>query len=218
VHFLSRGPDYTVLFRDHEADFILAKRKYASDTDSQSGARTAHQRTDAASIVDVLRMHLIGASTGSGLSGQDRLPGIVNYFSGSDAALWHTGIPTFAKMQYCGVYPGIDLVYHGNPSRLEFDFQVAPGASASRIRLHFAGARRLELDGNGNLIVFARHGRIEFHKPLIYQLESDNSQRIVEGRFRVFTNGTLGFGSETTIIHGDWSSIRFLIIQPIWEL
>jgi hypothetical protein len=204
VRFLSRGPGYAILFQDHEADFVLAK----SD---DAGAGHVPPTADTASVTDVLRMRLVGESADSSLSGRDRLPGTVNYFSGSDAARWHTGIPTFAKVQYRGVYPGVDLVYYGSPSRLEFDFQVAAGASASNIRLHLEGARRLKLDRNGNLVVFAGHGQISFHKPLIYQLESDHTKRIVEGRFRIFSDGTLGF------TFGDYDHTRSLVIDPILD-
>lgn len=162
-------------------------------------------------IFDVLHMRLIGASADSELSAQDRLPGIVNYFSGSDPAQWHTRIPTFATIRYSGIYPAINLVYYANRSRLEFDFQVAPGASPSRIRIHFDGARRLELERNGNLAVFAGHGHISFHKPLIYQLESDNTKRVVDGRFRVLTDGTLGFSL------GHYDHSRPLVIDPILD-
>ena len=211
MRFLSRGPDYTVLFRDREADFFLAKRKYATEGESLSVVRPRPRKPGANSLIDVLHMRLIGVSPDTELSGQDQLPGVVNYFSGSDAAQWHTGIPTFAKVKYKNVYPGIDLVYYGSSSRLEFDFLVAAGASPSRIRLHFAGARRLELDPSGNLIVFASNGQIKFHKPLIYQLDSDNTKRIVEGRFRISTNGTLGFSL------GVYDHTRPLVIDPILD-
>ena len=36
-----------------------------------------------------------------------------NYFIGNDPAQWHTNIPTFARVRYAEVYPGIDLVYYG---------------------------------------------------------------------------------------------------------
>ncbi len=211
VRFLSRGPSYAILFQDHEADFVLEKSDYASGNKHQPRAGQPPPTVDTASVTDVVRMRLAGESADSALSGQDRSPGTVNYFSGSDAARWHTGIPTFAKVQYRGVYPGVDLVYYGNPSRLEFDFQVAGGACASSIRLHLEGARRLKLDQNGNLVVFAGHGQISFHKPLIYQLESDHTKRIVEGRFRIFSDGTLGF----TL--GDYDHTRLLVIDPILD-
>jgi hypothetical protein len=80
---------------------------------------------------------------------------------------------------------GVDLTYYGNRQRLEFDFELAPGADARAIRLHFDGARKLKLDPNGNLIIVAANGQIIFHKPVIYQSESENRKQTVEGSFRI---------------------------------
>ena len=63
-----------------------------------------------------------------------RLPGYVNYIVGRDPRGWHTHIPTYAAIAYRGIYPGIDLVYYGVAGRLEYDFQLAPGADPGRIR------------------------------------------------------------------------------------
>ena len=32
----------------------------------------------------------------------------------------------YSRVAENGVYPGIDLVYHGNQGQLEYDFDVAP--------------------------------------------------------------------------------------------
>ena len=42
------------------------------------------------------------------------LPGVTNYFIGSDPAKWRTNVAGYAKVKYEGVYPGIDLVYYDN--------------------------------------------------------------------------------------------------------
>ncbi|MGH8010613.1 MAG: hypothetical protein ACREQ3_26775, partial [Candidatus Binatia bacterium] len=55
---------------------------------------------------------------------------------------WRTDIPTYAKVKYQSVYPGIDLVYYGNQRRLEYDFIVAPGADPTVIRLAVDGLER----------------------------------------------------------------------------
>lgn len=211
VRFLSRGRGYNILFQDQEVDFILEKRGRAPRSHRLQGSGQESQESGAGAIFDVLHMRLIGASAHSELSAQDRLPGIVNYFFGSNPGRWLTKIPTFASIQYSGVYPDINLVYYANSSRLEFDFQVAPGASPSRIRIHFDGSRRLELDRHGNLTVLAGKGRISFHKPLIYQLESDNTRHIVDGKFRILKDGTLGFSL------GPYDHGRSLVIDPILD-
>ena len=115
------------------------------------------------------------------------------------------------RIEYRGVYQGIDLLYYSSEDRLEFDFRIAPRASASEIRLHFDGARGLERDAKGNLDVVASHGRLIFHKPLIYQLGSDNRKHLVEGSFRLLAGGNLGF----TV--GLYDHSRALVIDPILD-
>src|SRR5206468_10291421 len=75
----------------------------------------------------VLRLQLVGANPTPHIAGLEELPGKVNYLLGNDATKWHTNIPTYAKVQYEGVYPGVDLVYYGQQGHLEYDFVVAPG-------------------------------------------------------------------------------------------
>jgi hypothetical protein len=73
-------------------------------------------------IPAVLRMSLVGANPLAKVSGFDELPGKSNYFIGNDPKKWRTNVPTYAKVKYEGVYPGVDLVYYGNQGRLEYDF------------------------------------------------------------------------------------------------
>ena len=80
------------------------------------------------------------------LEGLDRQPGVVNYLLGNDQSHWLRGIPTYARVRGRSLYPGVDIVYHGTGSRLEYDFALAPGADASRIGLRFSGAQRVRVE------------------------------------------------------------------------
>jgi len=82
----------------------------------------------------VLRLRLEGSNPAAPVSGQDPLEGTANYFTGSTASSWHTGVPTYQKVAYSGVYPGIDLVYYGTQGQLEYDYVVHPGADRHTIR------------------------------------------------------------------------------------
>jgi hypothetical protein len=84
-------------------------------------------------------MKLLGANPSPKMAGESALPGKVNYLIGKDPSKWRTNIPTFEKVRYEAVYPGIDLVYYGNQRQMEYDFVVAPGADPNQIRLSFAG-------------------------------------------------------------------------------
>src|SRR5436190_15846082 len=98
-------------------------------------------------------MQLLGANPQPVLRPLDEQPGKSNYFLGQDPKQWRTNVPTFAQVQYRAVYPGVDLLYHGNQRQLEYDFVLAPGADPQKIRLAFAGAQKLQINQAGELVL-----------------------------------------------------------------
>ena len=78
------------------------------------------------------------ANPNAPVRGLDQLPGKSNYFIGSDPNKWRIDVPTYAKVKYDNVYPGVDLVYYGNQRQLEYDFVVAPGVDPGVIVLELA--------------------------------------------------------------------------------
>src|SRR5271170_8174765 len=141
VRFLSRGNGSELYFTNAEAVLELSKAAPVNPVHGPQG----HALSDGSSrqTVDILRMRLEGMSKCTQVTGQDKLPGKVNYFLGKDPAHWHSNVATYAKVKYTGVYPGIDLVYYGNHRQLEYDFVLAPGADPNSIRLHLSGAQRI---------------------------------------------------------------------------
>ena len=157
---------------------------------------------------DVIRMELVGAAADSKVSGVEPLAGKANYLIGNDPSKWHTDVATFARVKYAGVYPGVDLVYYGSQRRLEYDFVIAPGASARQVRVRFDGARRLRVGADGNLRIFARNGEIAFQKPVVYQMR-DGRRELVDGHF--VTSGK----NEVRFALGNYDAGRELVIDPI---
>jgi hypothetical protein len=209
VKFLSQGNGYSLFLTDSSAVLALTKQ----DAINAKSGGTVVNGPKAASVhqvgkTDVVRMELAGASRDLHVTGADQLPGMANYLIGNDPAKWHSGVPTYAKVQYTGVYPGIDLVYYGSQRQLEYDFVIAPGASPKPIRLQFAGARKLKLTADGDLTVAATNGEIAFHKPVIYQLK-DGRRQPVEGRFSLLAKNAVGF----TL--GQYDHAKPLVIDPV---
>ena len=88
---------------------------------------------------------LVNANPQPELLPETKLPGRSNYLLGPDPGKWMTDVTHYGKVRYRNVYPGIDVVYYGNQSRLEHDFVIHSGADARQIRLAFSGVRRMEL-------------------------------------------------------------------------
>jgi len=204
--FQSRGNGYSLFLTDKEAVLALTKGDGTSKNHVRRGTLRTQPSTYAA-MTDVIHMQLVGASNNLRITGNEQLPGTANYFIGNDPSKWHANVPTYAKVKYSGAYPGIDLVYYGSQRQLEYDFIVAPGVSPKPVRLHFAGAEKLRLDSDGDLTIMAKHGKIAFHKPVIYQVK-DGQRQPIEGRFALLDRNTVGFAL------GQYDRSRGLVIDP----
>ena len=142
----------------------------------------------------VLRMKLRNANPAAKVTGEDELAGTSNYFIGNDPAKWRTKVPTYAKVKYEGIYPGIDLVYYGNQRQLEYDFIVAPGADPHRIAFDVRGAKRIRRDARGDLVLTMKMGEdeIRWHKPLVYQ-ERNGTRQEIAAHYAITDTNRVGF-------------------------
>lgn len=129
-----------------------------------------------------LRIKLVGANTAARGEGLEPLATKVNYFLGNDPKQWRTSVPTFGRVGYQNVYPGIDLVYYGNQRQLEYDFVVAPGADLKQIALDFQAAGRIEIDRSGDLVMDRGGVPVRQRKPIVFQ-ELNGVRREIDGRY-----------------------------------
>src|SRR5437773_7790597 len=189
VRFLARGAGYSLYLTAGEAVLVLTK----PNPDAKRDLRSTPERrgTQPRGTPVVVRMSVVGAAPKPLVSGLDELPGKANYLIGNPAK-WRTNVPTYAKVHYRAVYPGIDLVYYGNQRQLEYDFVVSPGADPERIVLGFQGAERLEINAEGELVLHAAGGVIRQRVPVIYQ-EIDGVRTKIEGGYVLKDAHRVGF-------------------------
>jgi RHS repeat-associated protein len=131
-----------------------------------------------------------------------------NYLQGTDPKQWRTGVPHFARIQYANLFPGIDVVYYGNPQQLEYDLIVHPGADPSQIRFRLDGATQTNLAPNGDLVLQAAGQTALFHKPVLHQVKN-GTKRPVTGSYHL-ADGTVGFRV------GAYDPSLPLIIDPVF--
>lgn len=191
VKFLARGDGYALFLTGQEAVLKL-----------RSGKPEARNPQSA-----ILKMSLAGTKASPKVSGVERLPGRGNYFLGNDTSRWQTGIESFAKVKYESVYPGVDLIWHGNQRQLEYDFVVAPGARAEKIEMDFSGVQALTLDGDGSLTLRAEGADVRMLKPVAWQ-EVDGARREVRCAYRIK-------GNRVTFRLGEYDAGRSLVIDPV---
>ncbi len=198
VKFLARGGGYALFLTANET--VL---RYRNERASGRG----HDSNDPSSAV--LRMKLEGTNANPQITGLAELPGKSNYFIGNDPRQWRTEIPTYSKVKYEAIYPGVDLVYYGTQGRqLEYDFMVAAGADPRQIKLSFAGADKLELDFKGDLLLSSLGRQMRMHKPVVYQ-EKDGVREEITGRYILNGEQEIGFDIAA------YDATRPLVIDPV---
>ncbi len=188
VKFLARGNGYTIFLTPNEAVFSL---------------RDQETRTDSA----VLRMKLVGGNA-EALSGEQKLQGKVNYLVDDDRSKWRTNIPTFRKVHYDNVWPGVDLLWYGTQKELEYDFIIKPGGDVSQVRLSFAGVDQMRIDESGNLMLKSNGEEVTHSAPIVYQ-ELDHGRVGVPGKYVVGEKDEIGFAV------GEYDRNKPLVIDPI---
>jgi hypothetical protein len=188
VRYLSRGDRYTL--------FLMQSGEAVLKLVGNSGR------------VESLRVAFLGAAPAPAVAAKGHLAGKSAYFVGNDPRRWRTGVSHYRSVEYKDLYPGIDLVYYGNPDRLEYDLRVAPGADASRIVLVFEGNRGLTLDAEGNVVAELASGNILHRAPVVYQ--EDHGTRVpVKARY------TLRGANRIGIELGEYDRKTALVIDPI---
>ena len=214
VQFLARGPGYTLQLTP------TAMLLSVNGPQRPPGGRLDVSRD---SPPATLRMQLIGASSAPRIVGADPLPGRSHYFIGNDPKKWQTDIPQYAQVRYQDTYPGIDLVFYGNQEgRLEHDFVVRPGADPRAIQLAFEGVGRIEIDGQGDLVLplataapqSAEGGArrtLRLERPRLYQ-ETSGRRREIPGRYVLRgPSAARRVGFEV----GRYDRTRPLVIDPV---
>jgi hypothetical protein len=188
VEFLARGAGYTLYLKPDGATLVLNSAR-------QAGGSDAAQRRPNRSA---LSMRLAGANLAASLEGVEKLRGEANYFLGNNPQSWRTHIPTFGRVSYHNIYPGVDLVYYGHSGQLEYDFLVAPGADVRQIKLALDAKPHLTADGD--LALAMGPSEVRFQKPVIYQPEPDGTRHYLDGGYVIASDSGQPAGSRETRI------------------
>jgi hypothetical protein len=205
--FLVRGSSYGLYFGADGAILSLPSQVSLSQPSRAKRRSNSQSQSPRALHFDQIEMKLAGANAKAEVTAIDPLPGKTNYLIGDDPAQWHRGIPQFARLRYENIYPGINLVFYGNQGRLEYDFQVAPGADPAQAELQFDGAKQLALQ-DGDLVVNSAGSSVRFQAPRVYQQIAGREQP-VEGKFVLRAGNRAGFAL------GPYDHSRELVIDPI---
>ncbi len=141
-----------------------------------------------------------GADRTPSIAAADRQAGRVNYLNGAER---HTGIPTYGRVVYRDLWPGIDLVFAADRGQLKYELHLASGANLANARFAYAGIDGLSVAGNGGLAVHTQNGTLRDAPP-----RSRQGGAAVASRFRLTGKRSYGFSL------GAYDRSRPLVIDP----
>jgi hypothetical protein len=191
--FVVRAP-YPIFLRADRAMLVLPRKIWP--------------QAESARPASAVSLELVGSNETARSEGLDRLPGRSNYYIGTDARNWQSGIPQYAAVSFKSIYPGIDLLYYGKDGEMEYDLVLSPGADPSAIKFRISGADEVALNGSGNLDLHTPSGIVELRKPVIYQKQKDESRLPVDGDFVLS-------GNEVSLRVEDYEKDKPLIVDPV---
>jgi hypothetical protein len=157
-------------------------------------------------------VEFVGASRDARIEGLNPASAYANFFIGKDPAKWRSHVTGFERVRYANLYPGIDLVYHGEGhQRLEYDLAVAPGADPGQIRLRISGDHEAQIGKDGELDLDGPEGVVRLDSPMLYQ-NIANGKRAIAGGFVQLAKNEFGFRT------AGYDKSRPLIIDPTINL
>jgi Beta-propeller repeat/FG-GAP-like repeat len=212
VKYLSRGTDYGLFLTPTEATIVHNTRMRVPDS-MQGADATGGLASLGASTVktnSIVRLSWIGADPKTEARGVGLQRGITNYLLGNDRSQWHRRVPRYSGVELRHVYPGIDLVYHGNAQKLEFDYNIAPKADPKQIQVGIDGPSLVAVDGEGRLTIDVGGDHVVLLKPVVYQ-ERNGKRTLVEAKYVMKESHRFGFEL------GPYDTSLPLVIDPVLE-
>lgn len=163
----------------------------------------------------VVKLEFVGANPEARPQGESQTEAVVSYFKGQPEN-WLTGLPTYSTIAYRNLWPGVDLAFSGNDSRLKYEFVVNPGADSSTIKLSYGGASQVFLNEKGQLEIHTPAGSFVDEAPVAYQI-IDGQKIYVPVKFEILEK-TTGIDGQVSLGHtfklGTYDRTRVLYIDP----
>jgi len=178
VAFVARQGGVTLFITEEGMTFALREVKAVprapgmSPRDEIAARRKALSEAKTATLTMKL---VVGASAGAAwakravLRGEKELITKSNFFLGNDKTKWRTNVPNYGQVRAKDAVPGVDVVWHGGDSGIEYDLEVAAGVDARQLAFEIDGADRAYVAEDGSLEIATAAGTLVQRPPKVVQ-------------------------------------------------
>jgi hypothetical protein len=149
----------------------------------------------------------------------------VSYRIGRDRSRHADLLDTYEGVNLGDMYPGVNVQLRATGNNVEKIFTVAPKHDAGQIRIKLAGAKRIEIGAQGELIAHTGNGPVTFTAPIAFQEAADGQRMAVPVSYALIgSDGTMHGTSDT--LHGEasyafnvgaYDNSRPLVIDPLLQ-
>jgi hypothetical protein len=207
INFVSRAEEYGLFISAVKATIVHHGKARVSDGADPSSVVAALANSEVPTR-SVMELSWRGANPRVRPRGAGMQTGESNYLIGKDPRKWQRHVPRYDRVKLAGLYPGIDLAYHGAESRVELDYTLAPHADPKAIQIGIGGPSLVSLDASGNLSISSAGDEMLLLPPVAYQ-EKSGRREIVRARYVLADSHRVGFEL------GEYDRSRPLVIDPI---
>ncbi len=117
----------------------------------------------------------------------------------------------YKKLIYKELYPGIDVEYVIHPEKgVEYSLIVQPGADISKVKMKYSGAKSIDIDLEGNILIHTACGDITDHAPKSFYA---GGHAVVPSAFNIDHNTvsftTAKYDASQTLVIDPWTVTVF---------
>jgi pimeloyl-ACP methyl ester carboxylesterase len=201
VRYYLLGRDRKLFVGDDSLTIVLEPN---ASINRHASARSSEINQDAFA----LRLEFVGARSNALLRDEGTKGPIVNLLTGGREH-WRTGLPSYSRLVYKELWPGIDLALIGDTQSIKYEFRVKPGANPDQIRLRYRGGDALRLEPSGDLAVETPLGTLRDQRPFSFQ-ESDGPRVEVKTQYALIASEAETFGFDLA----SYDCTKPLVIDP----
>jgi len=231
VAYYIQGKDKTIYFTSEGLTYVLSERRAEEAIAEKTTLVKEHllinpMERELRSRKDqrryAVKLDFEGANKNVRPSGEEKTGAVISYFKGKPEE-WKSGLPTYARIVYKDLWPGIDAAYYGTMDKMKYEFIVHPGSDPSLIRLAYRGASVVEVNGEDRLEVRTPAGGFADDRPVGYQeIDGDRVEVAMSYLLEDRSAKDAGPGGEEAVTKsyvygfevGDYDRTKPLVLDP----